>query len=153
MFKKTFFVAFLAISFFGVTAFQTIHAQQVNWRPPYQVPESYDYSIPYAGFTSFDPYGRPFIRFNPRIASQYPWFMNVFLRAHEYGHIFSRGPYPNPEANADCWAAQQLGQSDPQLLDMVIRYLETEMGPRGGEDGLHGNGYQVAKVCRQCSGR
>jgi hypothetical protein len=78
--------------------------------------------------------------------------MNVFLRAHEYGHIFSNGPYANPEANADCWAAQQLAQSDPQVLDQVVSFMVNVMGPRGG-DATHGNGYQMAQLIRQCSGR
>jgi hypothetical protein len=144
---------FFAVMFLMFASLQTTHAQQVNWRPPQTVPEHFDRSIaPWAGFTSLDPMGRPFIRYNPDIINTQPWFMNVYIRAHEYGHVFSRGPFSNPEANADCWAAQQLGQSDPQVLDQIINYLVTVIGPRGG-DVTHGNGFQVAALMRQCSGR
>jgi hypothetical protein len=137
---------------FLAAAFQTAKAQQVNWQPPYTVPESFDRSIaPYGGFTTMGPNG-PFIRFNPDVWFNEPWYVNVFLRAHEYGHIFSRGPFANPEANADCWAAQQLAQSDPQILDQVVWYMVNVMGPRGG-DASHGNGYQMAQLIHQCSGR
>jgi hypothetical protein len=145
---KTIF--FTLLIFFG--ALQTANAQQANWQPPYRVPEYFDRSIaPYGGFTSIGPAG-PYIRFNPDVWYNQPWFMNVFLRAHEYGHIFSNGPYANPEANADCWAAQQLAQSDPQVLDQVVSFMVNVMGPRGG-DATHGNGYQMAQLIRQCSGR
>ena len=148
MTKKLFFA--LAVSL--LVAFQTVEAQQVNWQPPQTVPESFDRSIaPYGGYTSMGPKG-PYIRFNPDVWFNEPWYVNVFLRAHEYGHIFARGPYANPEANADCWAAQQLGQSDPQVLDQVISFMVNTMGPRGG-DATHGNGYQMAQLIRQCSGR
>ncbi len=148
MTKRLIFAVVILLS----AVFETAQAQQVNWQPPYAVPESFDRSIaPYGGFTSLGPNG-PFIRFNPEVWYNEPWFMNVFLRAHEYGHIFSRGPFANPEANADCWAAQQLGQSDPQVLDQVVSYMINVMGPRGG-DATHGNGYQMAQLIRQCSGR
>jgi hypothetical protein len=148
MMKKMFFAVIVLL----FAAFHTAHAQQVNWQPPYAVLESFDRSIaPYGGFTSIGPNG-PFIRFNPDVWHNEPWYMNVFLRAHEYGHIFSRGPYANPEVNADCWAAQQLAQSDPQVLDQVIWYMVNVMGQRGG-DATHGNGYQMAQLIRQCSGR
>lgn len=133
-------------------AFQIVRAQQVNWQPPGVVPESFDRGIaPWAGFTSIGPNG-PYIRFNPDIWHSQPWFMNVYIRAHEYGHVFSRGPFPNPEANADCWAAQQLGRTDPQVLDLIINHLQTVIGPRGG-DWTHGNGFQIAALMRQCGGR
>jgi len=148
--RKSLFLTVLCLLFAG---FQTARAQQVNWQPPYTVPESFDRSIaPWAGFTSLDPMGRPFIRFNPDIWYNQPWFMNVYIRAHEYGHVFARGPFQNPEANADCWAAQQLARSDPQVLGLIINHLVTVIGPRGG-DVTHGNGYQVANLMRQCSGR
>ena len=130
-------------------AFLNAQAQQVNWRPPATVPESFDPSIaPWAGFTSIGPNG-PYIRFNPVIWNNQPWFMNVYIRAHEYGHVFSQGPYSNPEANADCWAARQLAQTDPQVLQMIINHLQTVIGPQGG-DWTHGNGYQIAGLMRQC---
>jgi hypothetical protein len=50
---KTIFFTLLIL--FG--ALQTANAQQVNWQPPYRVPEYFDRSIaPYGGFTSM---GRP----------------------------------------------------------------------------------------------
>jgi|ERR1051325_568769 hypothetical protein len=141
-----------ATVFLLFAAFHTAQAQQVNWQPPSTVPEMFDRSIaPYAGFTSIGPTG-PYIRFNPDIWYNQPWFMDVYIRAHEYGHVFARGPYPNPEANADCWAAQQLARSDAQVLDLIINYLVSVIGPRGG-DWTHGNGYQIAGLMRQCGGR
>ena len=143
---------FLAVFVLMLAAFQTAQAQQVNWEPPYRVPEYFDRSIaPYGGFTSMGPNG-PYIRFNPDMWFRAPSYMNVFLRAHEYGHIFSRGPFANPEANADCWAARELGRTDPQILDQVIAYMLNVMGPNGG-DATHGNGFQMAQLIRQCSGR
>lgn len=146
MTKRMMMMPMVALLF---VTFQTANAQQANWQPPRTVPEFFDRSIaPYGGFTSMGPNG-PYIRFNPDIWNTMPWFMNLFLRAHEYGHIFSQGPFANPEANADCWAAQQLGRSDPQVLDQVVQYMETVMGPSGG-DATHGNGYQMAQLIRQC---
>jgi hypothetical protein len=150
MFKKmllTSFVVLLLASVHEVRA-QLPITIPVNWQPPAPVREGTDYAVPYAGFTSFDQFG-PYIVYNPRLYGQYPQPMLVFLRAHEYGHIYSRGPFANPEANADCWAAAQLSRTDPQILGQVIWYLENVVGPRGG-DATHGNGFQMAQLIRQC---
>lgn len=152
MFKKMILTSFMLLL---VSAAQ-VRAQlpitiPVNWQPPAPVREGTNYSVPYAGFTSFDQFG-PYIVYNPRLYANYPQPMLVFLRAHEYGHVYSRGPFANPEANADCWAAGQLSRTDPQIFGQVIWYMENVLGPHGG-DATHGNGFQMAQLMRRCAAR
>lgn len=96
MFKKMFLTSFvlLLVSAAQVRA-QLLITMPVNWQPPAPVREGINYAVRYAGFTSFDQFGL-YIVYNPRLYGNYPQPMLVFLRAHEYGHVYSRGPFANP---------------------------------------------------------
>ena len=84
-----------------------------------------------------------------------PATAQTFLLAHEHGHVLQivRGGVqfaPNPEADADCYAAKTLAIADPGALAGAIWWLENVLGPRGG-DAIHGTGTQVGALARQCA--
>ena len=88
--------------------------------------------------------------------SMMPPEAQAFLMAHEHGHVFQfvngLNFAPNPEADADCYAAIYLAQNNPQVLEAAIAWFERVLGPRGG-DVTHGNGLQIAQLARQCAAR
>jgi hypothetical protein len=78
----------------------------------------------------------------------------AFLINHEHGHVaqmrLGRTLFvPNPEADADCYAAKIM-RSNPDELNAAIAWLRNVLGPRGG-DILHGTGFQVADFATQCA--
>jgi hypothetical protein len=80
----------------------------------------------------------------------------VFLRAHEHGHVYQLvyAPAilagPNAEFDADCYAATVLSFTDRPALAATVRWFETVVGPAGG-DLTHGNGFQMAQRARECA--
>ena len=109
----------------------------------------------YGGQTDWDAQG-PYIKFNMAIIRRMPAHAILFLKAHEYGHVnlrhtrdrWSPAVAGRFEAEADCWAGQQLYASDPQILQSILTMLD-QMGNTGG-DWSHGTGAQVAAVIRSC---
>jgi hypothetical protein len=78
----------------------------------------------------------------------------AFLLHHEQGHVaqirmMKTFFVPNPEADADCYAAKFL-RSNPALFAEAIRWLTNVLGPNGGSL-LHGTGFQVAEFATQCA--
>jgi hypothetical protein len=71
MFKKILLTSFVVLLFASANEAraQLPITIPVNWQPPAPVREGTNYSIPYAGFTSFDQLG-PFILYNPRLYGQ-----------------------------------------------------------------------------------
>jgi hypothetical protein len=98
--------------------------------------------------------GSAVITCDPYKLAMIPPAAQTFLMAHEHGHVlqFVRGTQfaPNPEADADCYAAKRLALTDPQTLAAAIQWLEHGLGTGGG-DLIHGNGIQVAAFARQCA--
>jgi hypothetical protein len=143
--KKLLFL--ISILMFGTVTFgQQIPAgMMMGWQPPFQVPETMNPGIPYAGFTQIDAWGGPFIMYNPILLGRLPQPLWVFLRAHEYGHAAGA----RKEADADCWAAREISRQNPQLIEQIVWHLINTIGPTGG-DAQHGNGYQMAAVVQQC---
>jgi hypothetical protein len=95
---------------------------------------------------------------DPQKLNSLPPAAREFLLLHESGHAGqirtnSLAYSSNPEADADCYAATVLAQSNPGLLFEAIRWMETVQRFQGGGDGLHGNGFEVAQFARQCAGR
>jgi len=125
---------------------------QVRWQPPFLVYEGINNNQGWTGFTQFDQFGRPFITYNMIQMQRMPWFMQVWVRAHEYGHV-NRIPMRDfTESGADCWAAQQLSATDPEVLNQVISYMDNVIGNYAA-DRNHGTGHQQAAWVRRCSGR
>lgn len=156
---------FLRCCFVAAFAFVTVgnlYAQGLNipipynWRPQNPVPELFinDPSIGYAGMAMRDPAGNPVIKYNVPRLNQPPEVL-LFLRVHEYGHIV-KGHIDNRdysriavnEAEADCYAGQQLGASDPNVINRVVQIFES-IGNTGG-DATHGTGLQMAAVIKSC---
>jgi hypothetical protein len=145
--RRVSFVMALVLMVNSMTFAQQIPAgMMMGWQPPVVVPESMNPNIPYAGLTQFDPFGRPFIMYNPVILGTLPQPLWVFLRAHEHGHAIGRLA---GEAEADCWAAREISKVNPDLVDQIVWHLINTLGPRGG-DATHGNGYQMAEVVQRC---
>lgn len=127
-----------------------------NWRPRNPVPERLidDPRIGHAGMAQKDAAGNAFISYNIPRLNQPPEVL-VFLRVHEYGHIV-KGHLDNRnfanqalnEAEADCYAGQELYASDPNIINRVIQIFES-MGNTGG-DMTHGTGIQMAGVIKAC---
>jgi hypothetical protein len=124
---------------------------QVKWQPPFPVYEGINNQQAWTGFTQFDRNGRPFITYNMIQMQQMPWYMQVWVRAHEYGHV-NRIPLRDfTESGADCWAAQQLSKSDPEVLKSVIWHMDNVQGNYAADQN-HGTGHQQAALARQCAG-
>lgn len=124
-----------------------------RWNPPFTVPEYFNSSIPSAGYTGFDMYGRPYILYNPGILANAPWYLHDYTRAHEHGHVYCIQAFGDrSEICADYWAGDQLGRTNPALLDMVIWFYETQVRERRFSH-EHPSGYELAKILRSSSRR
>lgn len=151
--KGKIFTVVLAVIMMIVGFTTQTSAQQSRWQPPFTVPEFVNYNQSWAGYTQYDRFGQPYITYNPKIMERFgaPWYMYVWLRAHEYGHV-NRIPFGDmTEGGADCWAAQQLAKADPEILKQVIYYMDNVQGNLGA-DAAHGTGHQQAAYVRQCAG-
>lgn len=100
------------------------------------------------------------IAYNPLLLNQYEPEMVLFLRAHEYGHIERRHIYTPPrfpqeelrmEREADCWAAQQLSQSAPAVLDRIVNLMTTKYATALGNL-THDNGVGIVATITRCRG-
>jgi hypothetical protein len=93
---------------------------------------------------------------NPQVVNMYPPFAQVFLIAHEHGHVYQivytpqilMTPYA--EYDADCYAATYMVSNDPQSLALSIQWFRQVLGPYGG-DAIHGNGFQMAQRAQECA--
>jgi hypothetical protein len=91
---------------------------------------------------------------DPSKMGRLPPAVRAFLINHEHGHVVQirLGKtlfVPNPEADADCYAARIM-RSNPSELNAAITWLNNVLGPRGGGM-LHGTGFQVAAFVAQCA--
>lgn len=106
--------------------------------------------------TTPDPQYGAKITCDPSKMAALPPAVRAFLVNHEYGHVvqirLGRTLFvPNPEADADCYAARRM-RSNPDELNAALAWMRGVLGTGGG-DRLHGNGLQVAAFAEQCSGR
>jgi hypothetical protein len=125
------------------------------WQPPLKVPEI-------AGATTYtcqtSPYQPTFavIRCNPMSLGQFPPYALVFLRVHEYGHVNQLATNPGmyysayAEYDADCYAAANLANSDPLVLQQTINFFYYVVG-QGMKDATHGSGIEMAQRALQCA--
>ena len=112
-----------------------------RWRPPVAVDESNDIRQNWVAWTYWSPERGFWIVYNPNMMAQYPWHMQVFIRAHEYGHVNTAQHPGHKEANADCWGAWSLAQTDPDIVRAVLNTLENVTRE-----------HDRAEVVRKCSG-
>ncbi len=158
IFGAVFMLVFFA---FGIS----LNANAQTWRPPHPVPEVTANQLPFQcrpqaqyAARSILCNGQPVIVYDPILTRQYEPEMLLFLRAHEYGHIelghISSPPrFPSEELQreraADCWAAKQLSQSDPALLDRIANLMETKYANALGNL-THDTGRGIAATIRNC---
>ena len=116
-----------------------------KWKPPFNVSESINNSIPFWGLAHF--YPSQYIEYNLNNINQshLSQEMLVFTRVHEYGHIINK---TSDEATTDCWASKQLAQTDPQIINAAINWMDSVMANVIIYDGS--NGRQRAAWMRQC---
>jgi hypothetical protein len=124
---------------------------QARWQPPVPVYEGINNQQSWTGLTQFDRFGRPFITYNLNQLQRMPEYMRVWVRAHEYGHVNRIPLGDSTESGADCWAAQQLSKSDPDVFRSVIWYMDNVQGNYAADQN-HGTGHQQAAWVRQCAG-
>lgn len=138
---------------FGLSLAASISAQgpDLRW---FDVPVIAGPSGAYTCVTRPAPPQIAVIACDPARFGSLPPAAQAFLLAHEHGHVlqFVRGTQfaPNPEADADCYAAKRLAATDPEALAAAIQWLEQVLGGGGG-DMVHGTGAQVAAFARQCA--
>jgi hypothetical protein len=93
---------------------------------------------------------------DPQRLSSLPVPAQIFLRAHEHGHVVQLvydTPLffgPNAEFDADCYAATVLSFTNRPALAATVQWFQTVVGPAGG-DITHGNGFQMAQRARECA--
>jgi Zn-dependent protease with chaperone function len=105
--------------------------------------------------------GRPVIYFNPGLLQRLGPLMTEFFFAHEYGHIhdghtggaLAEGgelslTRQRQELEADCYAAELLGATDPEAVQAALRFF-TGMGPYR-YDIYHPTGSQRAAKILAC---
>jgi hypothetical protein len=157
------FRAVLTLGIFALGVLVNANAQ--TWKPPHPVSEVQVNQLPFQcrppaqyAARSIVCNGQPVIVYDLMLLRQYEPEMFLFLRVHEYGHIELRHIYnpprfPNEELQmeraADCWAAQQLSQADPTVLDRIVNLMETKYANALGNL-THDNGRGVAATIRRC---
>jgi hypothetical protein len=106
--------------------------------------------------------GRPVIYYNPVLMQRVGPELETYFFAHEYGHIHyghtgsaltaGEGDLGalrvRQELEADCYAARNLSDTDPQAVDAAIRFF-TRMGPFRF-DAWHPSGAQRAAKILSC---
>jgi hypothetical protein len=146
--KKT----LLTLTLLGASLSIAVGAQGLPW---YQVPVQWGGAGAFTCVTQPNPVYGAVITCDPGRFNALPASVQAFLLAHEHGHVyqFKHGQQfaPNPEADADCYAAKHLAGTNPQALAQAIQWLGTVMANGGGGDGLHGTGAQVAQFASQCA--
>lgn len=128
----------------------------MNWQPQYPVPEFQSYTVPPALVcqTVPNPATLATIGCNIAMITPTPAAFKIFARVHEYGHVnqIRTNPAllysPYVEIDADCFAAENLVQTDPGALQGAILVFWSA-GQQG--DPLHGTGFQRAARALQCA--
>jgi len=142
---------FLGCLSVAVSVCSPAHAQQLPW---FDAPVVYGQAGNFTCVTAPNPQYGAVITCDPSKLAMLPPAARAFLINHEHGHVvqmrLGRTLFvPNPEADADCYAAKIM-RSDPDELDAAIEWMRNVLGPGGG-DMVHGTGFQVAALATQCA--
>jgi len=133
------------------------------WDPPSAVREIAVPNLPDIAIASMDAQG-PVIFVIPNVAMQTNHDFVTFSRAHEYGHIYLRHirasfytsnrysqawPQRTKENDADCIAARELINAEPQAVYTAISLFSAE--GNGRADALHPTGSERAANIQICA--
>jgi hypothetical protein len=127
-----------------------------NWQPAIPVPEILGGAGQFSCVTQPNPATLAVITCTPVTFSQFPPAVLLFLRVHEHGHVNQMRFRPqvlysgHAEADADCFSAYNLAQTDPQVLASAIVWFWNVAGPGLKVDAAHGNGFEIANMAMQC---